>query len=71
MTQTTQLYLSGLTCTACEKIISKRLQTIEGVKQVHVSVQNGSASIIASRPISKDEVTQALEGTHYKVINNS
>lgn len=69
MVQTTKLQLSGLTCGACEKVISKRLQKIEGVQEVQVSSQNGVTSITASRPISKDEVITALEGTHYKVIN--
>jgi len=70
MTQTTKFQLSGLTCGACEKVITKKLQTIDGVKQAHVSAQNGDTSIIASRSISRDEVTQALQGTHYKVIDN-
>lgn len=71
MVQTSKFQLSGLTCGACEKVISKRLQAIGGVKEVHVSAENGAASIIASRPISTDEVTEALQGTHYAVINNS
>ncbi len=70
MVQITKLQLSGLTCDACEKVISKRLQKIEGVQEVHVTAQNGVTSITASRSISKDEVVRALEGTHYKVINN-
>ena len=70
MVHTTKFQLSGLTCGACEKVISKRLQKIDGVQEVHVSSQNGATSITASRPISEDEVILALEGTHYKVINN-
>lgn len=70
MVQITKVQLSGLTCGACEKVISKRLQKIEGVQEVHVTVQNGATSITATRPISTDEVTLALEGTHYKIINN-
>ncbi|NCO88594.1 hypothetical protein AUK04_00055 [Candidatus Roizmanbacteria bacterium CG2_30_33_16] len=70
MIQTTKFQLSGLTCGACEKVITKKLQTIEGVQQVHVSAQNGITSIIASRSISKDEVTQVLQGTHYQIIKN-
>lgn len=70
MIQTTKLQLSGLTCGACEKVISKRLHKIDGVQEVNVSSENGAASIIASRSISKQEVITALEGTHYKVINN-
>lgn len=70
MVQTTRLQLSGLTCGACEKVISKRLNTIEGVEEVHVSSVNGFASIIAPRHIEIQEIEKALQGTHYKVINN-
>ena len=69
MLQTTKLQLSGLTCGACERVISNRLRKIEGVTQVQVSAQNGSASIIASRSISKDEMIHVLLDTHYNVIN--
>lgn len=69
MKYTTKLQMSGLTCAACEKVIGKRLQTIEGVEAVHVSAQNEQASVIAERSITKDEIIQALSGTHYKVIS--
>lgn len=66
----TDLLLTGLTCEACEKIITKRLNKIEGVYNVYVVAQTGATSITATRSISKEEVTQALVGTHYQVINN-
>jgi len=69
MKYTTKLQLSGLTCGACEKVISKKLQKIEGVETVHVSAQNEQASVMAERNVSKEEVVQALSGTHYKVIS--
>lgn len=70
MLQTTKLQLSGLTCGACEKVITKRLKTIEGVQDVQVSAQSGQTSISASRSITNDEVIKALQNTHYKIINN-
>lgn len=69
MLQTTKLQLSGLTCGACETVITKRLKTIEGVQDVQVSAQNGQASISASRSITNDEVTKTLQNTHYKVVS--
>lgn len=66
----TDLLLSGLTCEACEKVITKRLNKIAGVSSVRVASQTGATSITASRSISKQEVTQALTGTHYQVVNN-
>ncbi|OGK20690.1 hypothetical protein A3C23_05865 [Candidatus Roizmanbacteria bacterium RIFCSPHIGHO2_02_FULL_37_13b] len=71
MLQTTNMQLSGLTCSACEKVITKRLKTITDVQEVEVQVQKGTASIIASRSIGIDEVSQALIGTHYKVVDNN
>ncbi len=68
MVHTTKLHLSGLTCGACEKVVMNRLKKIAGVQEVHVQVQNGQTSILASRSIASDEVTQALQGTHYSVI---
>ena len=70
MVQTTNIQLSGLTCGSCEKVISKRLQKIEGVQEVQVSSQNGETLITAARHNKADEVTFVLEGTHDKIINN-
>jgi copper chaperone CopZ len=71
MTQITSISISGMTCTACEKMIAKRLQKIEGVQEIVASSNRGDVLITASRPITNDEVIVALDGTHYKVINNS
>ena len=65
MVKRTRLQLSGLTCGACEKVISKRLKTIQDVEEVHVSSVNGSASIMAKRPIDIKK-SKSLQGTHYK-----
>ena len=70
MKNTSQFQLSGLTCGACEKIITKKLKTIEGVIDVQVSSLNGIASVIAPRTIDQQEIESALQGTHYKVISN-
>ncbi|MBI4973590.1 heavy-metal-associated domain-containing protein [Candidatus Roizmanbacteria bacterium] len=69
MIQTTRLQLSGMTCGACEKVITKRLKTIEGVQDVSVSAQSGQTSISATRSITNDEVTKALQNTHYKIVS--
>ena len=70
MVQITKLQLSGLTCGACEKVISKRLQKIEGVSEIKVSAKNGFTFITATRPISNNEVAKALTGTHYEIVTN-
>lgn len=64
---TTTFQLSGLHCESCKKITEKRIQKIEGVTQAKTDLETGALSITADREISKQEVTQVLEGTDYQV----
>lgn len=61
------IQLTGLTCSACQKLITKRLMRIAGVKKVNVEL-NGNTYINAERNISNEEIMKALEGTDYKII---
>lgn len=65
---TTTIKLSGLTCSACQKVTQKRISQIEGVHDVQVNLEASTAVITADRAIQSDEVIKALEGTHYHVI---
>lgn len=68
----TQVFtLSGLSCGSCEKMVAKRLMKIDGVTDVRVTATNGQTTISTARQITTNEITTALEGTHYSVINNS
>lgn len=62
--------LSGLTCSSCEKIITKKLNTIEGITDIQVSSINGIVSVVAPKTISTQEIETSLQGTHYKVITD-
>lgn len=66
---TTLIKLTGLTCSACQKLTSRRILTISGVSDVSVELE-GKATISADRTISLDEVKKVLEGTHYEVLGN-
>lgn len=58
--------LSGLTCGACQKLITKRIMKISGVKNVKVEL-NGKTEIDSQRNISNEEIMKVLEGTEYKI----
>jgi copper chaperone CopZ len=68
--KTTTVKLSGLTCTACTKLITKRIKTISDIEDVNVELP-GTATIKANRDISEDEVKKVLEGTHYTVVGKN
>lgn len=63
----TVLTLQGLTCAACQKLITKRIATISDIEEVKVELP-GTATITAPREIKVQEVKKVLLGTHYSVI---
>jgi len=66
--QITKVQLSGITCSACQKVIGKRLKSISGVTDVKVELENGFTAIAANRKISNEVITDALSDTDYKII---
>lgn len=69
-TTASTVHISGMTCGACERLITKRVEKIEGVIDVNVSAQQGTARIVSSRPIDTQEVVGALKDTSYLVITH-
>ena len=61
-----KIKISGLTCEACQKLITKRLTKVTGVENVTVAL-SGQADIVAQREITNQEIMQALEGTKYQL----
>ena len=67
MNITNHFSISGITCEACVKLISRRVLTITGVKNIKVSL-TGEADVFADRKINSDEIIKVLQGTDY-IIN--
>ena len=68
--ETTTLLLSGLTCSACQKLIQKRILRIDGVQDASVEL-TGETIIKAGRKITPNEVADVLKDTKYKVGKSS
>lgn len=65
---TINIKLSGLTCSACQKIVEKRIKKIDGVSTVLVSLKSGETEITANKAVPVQEVKNALSDTHYQII---
>lgn len=65
--ETTTVTLSGLTCHACQKLVTKYLKNIHGVKDVIVDLETGKTSIMADRVIPVLEVEHVLQNTTYQI----
>lgn len=66
----TTITISGMSCSACQKIIEKRFSRLDGVYKVTVHVNEGKAEIQTDREIPLQEFQDAIQGTHYQVINS-
>lgn len=60
-----------MTCSSCEKIVSKKLKLIQGVEEVLAEAQTGNVTLSGSREIGQQEIVNALQGTHYSLIIHS
>lgn len=60
--------IAGMTCDACQKVVSKKLGKITDVNDVSVNKNSGIAEVTAQRSISSAEVRSALAGTHYSLV---
>ena len=61
--------LTGLTCESCTRFTAKRIKGIGAVKDVSVDLASMIAKVTAERPLDKQEIRSALEGTHYGVAD--
>jgi sulfite exporter TauE/SafE/copper chaperone CopZ len=72
MTSTTRLQkelitvpVAGMTCTACERRISKALKAVPGVVSATASTRKGTASLIVTREVSRASIDKAITGLGY------
>lgn len=66
---TQKVKISGITCGACVKLISKRINKIDGVQDIKIEDNTGETEIVSSQDLNINTIQNALGGTEYKVAN--
>ncbi len=61
--------VDGMMCGQCESHVSALLRKIDGALIVKASHFKNQATIFSPRPIQKDEVERALEGSGYRLLS--
>jgi sulfite exporter TauE/SafE/copper chaperone CopZ len=64
-----KIYVSGMTCSACEKHVSKALLSVGGVQKVQVKRSQGTAFVTTKNPLSKKAVKTVLVEAGYDLSN--
>lgn len=60
-------YVDGISCAGCVNAVEKTLLDVDGVKEAHVNVANGKASIESDSEISDDRISDAVKSAGYSV----
>ena len=66
-----KIKVSGMTCTGCKETVTRALENIDQVKNVTVSLKNGSAIIEAENEPSIETLQQSLPEKYQIQRNNS
>ncbi|MDO8512965.1 MAG: heavy metal-associated domain-containing protein [bacterium] len=66
---TQKVKISGMTCGACAKLISKRISKIDGVQDIKIENNTGETEIVSTQDLDISAIQNALGETEYKVVN--
>ncbi len=60
------LNISGMTCKHCTDTVSKSLHSVDGVENVSVSLDPGTASVIASVNVKTSSLIDAIQAKGFE-----
>ena len=67
-----KISIYNMTCSSCEKRITKLLSKLKGVKSVHVSYENNEAVIeYDSNIINIEQITEAINNSEYTTVKKN
>lgn len=61
------LYVTGMTCATCAKIVERALSKVEGVAFAAVNLATDSAFVVLERPVSREKLEQAVKDEGYDI----
>lgn len=59
--------IKGMSCQHCVKMVTKALQSIEGIRRVEVSLEKSEARIETDRPIESRVLDEVLKKAGYEM----
>jgi len=65
MTETVKV--KGMSCNHCVMAVTKALSEVEGVRNVRVDLEQGSASFESSEPVDMQKIIKQIENAGFEV----
>ena len=59
------LDVSGMSCEGCASAVRKALERLEGVRRADVSLEEGTARVLADDPVGDDALVEGVEAAGY------
>ncbi|MHB9072759.1 MAG: heavy-metal-associated domain-containing protein [Desulfobaccales bacterium] len=60
--------VKGMTCEHCVAAVTKALQSLSGVSEVHADLANGLVSYQSPGPVPPEEVARVVHAAGYEVV---
>ena len=64
----TTLNIQGMMCAHCQKHVTEALSAMQGVCEVHVDLEQGTANVKADRDIPRAEFQKVIEEAGYELV---
>jgi copper ion binding protein len=61
--------VTGMTCDHCSRSVRTEVSAVAGVTAVEVDLARGKVSVTSERPVSTDEVREAVEEAGYTLAS--
>jgi copper ion binding protein len=65
---TTTVKVNGMSCGHCSMAVTKALGEIEGLSNVNVNLEQGTASFDSAKPVDMKKITEKIEKAGYEVV---
>jgi copper chaperone CopZ len=62
--------LTGLTCEACVKLASRRLEKIYGVRGVQIDLKSGETRVSSDNQLDLEILEESLADTNYSIVKS-
>ena len=63
------IFIEGMSCGHCSKRVEEALKSVNGVKNVKVSLEDKNAEIILKKDIENVNLKNAVEDVGFQVVN--
>jgi copper chaperone len=65
---TTRTYqVTGMTCGHCVAAVTREVEALEPVTDVHVELESGDVTVVSERPLTDDEIGAAVDEAGYQL----